>query len=398
MEIDLTKVLEYSKDCLQNRAQMRSIMMDMYPGMTRDMNILLDVYESGVPRKIKNDGNITDAQYVQYVQKIVNDYGIQEQWAVIGLNAWIDVFLGEGTSVTINYAPSCRDTAGGNNTNSIANVSSKPAKNMSSMGKTSDYKTAYLSKGTVEISKYVGVDQADIVIPTEINGKKVLGIGEMAFYQCEEIQQVIIPEGVEYLKAGAFAECSNLKKIILPTTLENIGEVQRRTHNLRILRDYITRSSIKGIFEGTAINEIDLPNLIREIPENCFSGCKELRKVQFPDDLKLIGYGAFKNCKNITEIQLPSFVEEIGKFAFFGCTKLFKVEINDGLNRIEDEAFEKCTAIKEIKIPRTVQEFGDDIFKCGHGGNKKILIKCSRFSEAYFYAEKNNLQIDDSMG
>ena len=396
MKIDLTKVLAYSKDCLQSRAQMRAIMMDMYPGMIRDINILLDVYESGVPKKIKNDGSITDALYAQYVQKIVNDYGMQEQCAVIGLNAWIDVCLGKGTSSTINYAPSCGDTTEGNYTNSIANGSSKRAKNMPAMGKSSDYKTAYLSKGTVEISKYVGSNQADIVIPTEINGKKVLGIGEMAFYQCNEIQQVIIPEGVKYLKGGAFAECSNLKTIKLPTTLENIGV--RKSYSLLHAMDYINSLGVKGIFEGTAISEIDLPNSIMEIPANCFSGCKELRKVQFPDNLKLIGYSAFRNCKKITEIQLPVSVEEIGSGAFSGCTKLSNVELNEGLERIEEEAFEKCTALKEIKIPNSVRIFGENIFKRGRGGNKNILIKCSLFSFAYSYAEKNNLQIDDSIG
>lgn len=91
MDIDLSKVIGYSRDSLQSRALMRSIMLDLYPGKTRKMNILLSVYERGVPRKIKNDGNITDAKYAQYIQNIVDDYGIQKQWAVAGLNAWIDV-------------------------------------------------------------------------------------------------------------------------------------------------------------------------------------------------------------------------------------------------------------------------------------------------------------------
>lgn len=77
MDIDLQKVIGYSRDSLQSRALMRAVMLDLYPGKTREMNVLLDVYESGVPRKIKNDGKITDEQYVQYVQKIINEYGLQ---------------------------------------------------------------------------------------------------------------------------------------------------------------------------------------------------------------------------------------------------------------------------------------------------------------------------------
>ena len=51
--IDLGKVLGYSKDCLQSRSLMRAVILDLYPGQTREMNVLLDVYESGVPREIE---------------------------------------------------------------------------------------------------------------------------------------------------------------------------------------------------------------------------------------------------------------------------------------------------------------------------------------------------------
>ena len=73
MEIDLSRVIGYSKDSLQSRALMRSIMLDLYPGKTREMNVLLSVYESGIPRKIMNEGTITDAKYAHYIQKIVDD-------------------------------------------------------------------------------------------------------------------------------------------------------------------------------------------------------------------------------------------------------------------------------------------------------------------------------------
>ena len=70
MEIELSKVIAYSKDCLQSRALMRSIMLDLYPGRTLEMNVLLCIYESGVPLEIKNNGNISEEQYKRYIKKI----------------------------------------------------------------------------------------------------------------------------------------------------------------------------------------------------------------------------------------------------------------------------------------------------------------------------------------
>ena len=72
MEIDLAKVLAYSNGGMQSRTQMRSIMMDMYPGKTKDINVLLSVYESGIPEKIKKDGKINESQYVAYIKKIAD--------------------------------------------------------------------------------------------------------------------------------------------------------------------------------------------------------------------------------------------------------------------------------------------------------------------------------------
>ena len=390
MDIDLSKVIGYSRDSLQSRALMRSIMLDLYPGKTREMNVLLDVYESGVPRKIKNDGNITDAKYAQYIQKIVDDYGMQEQWAVVGLNAWIDVCLGKGTAATIMYRvvtvpsnggnASNGNTVGGGYTNPIVHNNSAPINNTPVQGNASDYEIADLGNGTIEIKKFVGFDQADTIIPTEISGKKVVGIRSGAFQQCKGIKQLIIPEGIEYVEDGAFADCSNLIKIVLPNALSRIGNQNSRSIGL----------GHKGAFQGTAISEIDLPNLIKVIPRSCFSNCKQLRKVQFPDTLEEISSSAFWVNEKLTDIQLPPTVRKIGSSAFYGCTSLSNVNLNEGLKTIEGGAFENCSAIAEIIIPSTVETFGTDIFKCGYGGNKNILIKCYQGSRAIEYVRKNN--------
>lgn len=100
--IDLSKVIGYSKDCLQSRSLMRAVILDLYPGQTREMNVLLDVYESGVPREIRSAGTITDSQYVAYVQRIVNDYGLQEKYVMEGLDAWIDQCICVGTAAKIH--------------------------------------------------------------------------------------------------------------------------------------------------------------------------------------------------------------------------------------------------------------------------------------------------------
>ena len=48
-------------------------------------------------------------------------------------------------------------------------------------------------------------------------------IAEAAFRQCENLESVIIPEGVEEIGEQAFLGCKNLKSITLPASLRRIG-------------------------------------------------------------------------------------------------------------------------------------------------------------------------------
>ena len=47
-----------------------------------------------------------------------------------------------------------------------------------------------------------------------------------------------------------------------------------------------------------------------------FDGCKQLRKVNFPKDLKSIGDSAFGECVSMEEMKVPQTVKTIGSCAF----------------------------------------------------------------------------------
>ena len=95
MDIDLGKVLAFSKDSLRSRDQLRSIILDLYPQKTLEMNILLTIYESGVPKEIKHKNSIDNTIYNRSINKIVNEYGLQEKYAIEGLNTWLEQFFGK---------------------------------------------------------------------------------------------------------------------------------------------------------------------------------------------------------------------------------------------------------------------------------------------------------------
>lgn len=60
-----------------------------------------------------------------------------------------------------------------------------------------------VSGDTAEITKYKGSASA-LVIPSEIDGKKVTGIGRMAFASCTTLTDVTIPDSVTSIGDWAF--------------------------------------------------------------------------------------------------------------------------------------------------------------------------------------------------
>ena len=72
-----------------------------------------------------------------------------------------------------------------------------------------------LGDGTVSIVKFVGDDE-NVVIPSEIDGKKVTRIGEQAFLDCSSLTSINIPESVKNIYHSAFRDCTSLASINLP--------------------------------------------------------------------------------------------------------------------------------------------------------------------------------------
>lgn len=73
----------------------------------------------------------------------------------------------------------------------------------------STYSYVIEDDGTVTITDYSGTD-TDIVIPKSIDGKMVTSIRYYAFYDCNGLTSISIPEGVTSIGEDAFSLCDNL--------------------------------------------------------------------------------------------------------------------------------------------------------------------------------------------
>ena len=89
-------------------------------------------------------------------------------------------------------------------------------------GKIGDFYYTTQFDGTLSI-EYAGTD-AYVEIPAEINGRKVSVVAAEAFRYNENVEHVVIPDGVTEIQPGAFMNCSNLKSVVIPESVSEINE------------------------------------------------------------------------------------------------------------------------------------------------------------------------------
>ena len=187
--------------------------------------------------------------------------------------------------------------------------------------------------GTVTITGYNGSD-TELVIPSEIDGKKVTSIGVNAFRNCTGFTSVTIPDSVTEIGEAAFYGCTGLTGIIIPDSVTKI---------------------YYSAFEGCAgITSLSIGKGVISICNSAFYGCTGLTSVTIPDSVTEIGNYAFYRCTGLTNITIPDSVKYIGEHTFSYCTGLKNVTILDGVTSIGWFAFYGCTGLTSVTIPDSV--------------------------------------------
>ena len=86
-----------------------------------------------------------------------------------------------------------------------------------------DYKYVLLEDGTAQISAWRIRDESELEVPSSLDGYEVSSIGERAFYNCDSLSSITLPDGLESIGDEAFRECNSLSSITPPEGLESIG-------------------------------------------------------------------------------------------------------------------------------------------------------------------------------
>ncbi len=240
-------------------------------------------------------------------------------------------------------------------------------------------------------SRYIG----DITIPESISlgndTYPVTSIGNYAFYQCDRLTSVSLPNSIKDIQDYAFTACVALTGIEIPNSVSSIGNY--------------------AFYRCNGINSLDIPKSVASIGNDAFSECKGLIEISIdPHSNLYIGADAFQYCSNlkyvkttdiakwcgirfetkkpdrtlpslgsnpcdntyatlylgtkkITSLEIPDGITEIKDCAFIGCNDITSVTLPSSVKSIGKYAFYGCS-LSSITIPNSVKSIGEGVFQC----------------------------------
>ena len=133
-----------------------------------------------------------------------------------------------------------------------------------------------------------------------------------------------------------------------------------------VLEPGITSIGARILYSFENITELTVPDGVVSIGEDAFNGCKSLEEIRIPDSVRQIGNGAFYSCSALESIRIPEQITEIGEFTFGYCWKLTKLVIPEQVTQIGAYAFYNLYRLTSLTIPEKVTSIGTGAFSyCG---------------------------------
>lgn len=143
-------------------------------------------------------------------------------------------------------------------------------------------------------------------------------IGESAFFNCSNLEKLDLPNCIEEIGDNALEGCTGISEINVPISVKKIGRgfIKNCTSLEKLTVPFIgseedaLNATHFGYFFGTlrmSTNNTLIPTSLKTV---------------IITNATTIESSAFYYCKNIEELYLPNTLREVGKSAFLGCANL----------------------------------------------------------------------------
>lgn len=234
----------------------------------------------------------------------------------------------------------------------------------------------YSADGTSLIRCPEKLNKSKITIPDGVTS-----IASYAFYGCEGITEVVMPDTVKLIGYWAFCTARNLEKVNISKDCEIICQFAFGCTKIKEVNIPAATEFIMGAAFGP---ECDLKKITVD-PENpyyymqngaliCYNEEYNTGKIldyetdnaatvfTIPDNVNEIEQYAFSNANNLKKIILHDNVDTIWSYAFEYCKGLTHFEFPDSITEIPDYMLFDCENLLSVIIPASVTSIGDMVF------------------------------------
>ncbi len=235
-----------------------------------------------------------------------------------------------------------------------------------------------IKDGTVRIADFAFFfceGLKSITIPNSVTN-----IGEQAFWHCPSLKSITIPNSVKSIGPGVFDGCAGIAAVTVGSANANYCSVDGVLYNkaktqliyypaAKTNASYTAPAGVKkinndafGYGEGRKFTSVSIPNTVTQLAYGTFAGCSKLQNITLPSSLPSISRRLFEGCTQLKSVTIPKNVASIEMSAFARCEQLSSITIPNSVITIATEAFYRCSQLESVTIPNGVKTIGDWAF------------------------------------
>jgi len=168
---------------------------------------------------------------------------------------------------------------------------------------------------------------ADVQCIETVRMNSVRSIGTMSFWNCRDLVDIELPDGLVRIDDSAFEDCVSLTNVVLPESLESIGD--------------------SAFLDCVSITEIRIPSLLVWLPDGCF-GRTSITEITIPANITCVG-ASFFECEKLQSVVAEEGVR-VFEASFYGCTSLKSVVLPSSMEWMSQMTFAGCTELEDVWI------------------------------------------------